>query len=315
MEARVYLEEEFFEALDNFKPDTGIGVIDEKSENRNQLLKIIEQSEIISPVQKKYFINLHRKLSQNYNPDNWKDFSFFRALRNNKLKLAKIDLGVSNSIFLLNKSQIEVTTINEDNNIISIGKDYDFEYPVSPKSFASKIVNSDMTGIECIKHRCRNVVLVDPYIFEDQPNFALKIPNLITFLKELYLDNSKTICYLSIITNNKDNNALFNSKIKEISDGINNVKLNISVYAHDRPHFKNNRHVITDYSIIDYQHLFDRDDASVSVNYLYDGIVSDNFSRAQILKTKIINNYNKDPQKMGLLIRKFGDILENNLLK
>jgi hypothetical protein len=90
--------------------------------------------------------------------------------------------------------------------------------------------------------------------------------------------------------------------------------LSISVYAHDKPHFNNNRHVLTDYSIIDLQHLFDRD-ASISANYLYDGNVSDNFDRAKILKTKIIEKYNNDPQKIGVSTRKFGDILENNLLK
>lgn len=315
MEARVYLEEEFFEALENFLPESGLGVVDKKSQNKNQLLTILEHSKIISPLEKKYFINLHKKLSQNYQPETWKDFSLFRAFRNNKLQLADIDLNASNSIFLLNNSGLEAATINDENNVISVGKDYDFDNSISPQSFASNIVDKDMKGIECVKHRCKNVVLVDPYIFEDQANFTPKIPNLIVFLQELYLHTSNKRCYLSIITNNQDNDALFSAKIKEIKDGLNNVNLSISVYAHNRPHFNNNRHVITDYSIIDYQHLFDRDDASVSVNYLYDGIVADNFSRAQILKAKIINHYNQDPKKIGLYTRKFGDILENKLLK
>lgn len=315
MEAKVYLEDEFFEALENFSPQTGLGVVDEKSQNRNQLLQILEHSIInISPLKKKYFINLHKKLTQNYKPETYKDFSLFRAFRNNKLKLADINFESSNSIFLLNKTEEEVKKINKENNIISVAKSYDFKTSISPNSFASKFINNKMDGVECIKHRCKNVVLVDPYIFEDSPNLTPKMPNLITFLKELYLDNTTSPCFLSIVTNNKDNDGLFNSKINQILSGLSNVNLSISVYAHDKPHFNNNRHVLTDYSIIDLQHLFDRD-ASISANYLYDGNVSDNFDRAKILKTKIIEKYNNDPEKMGLNTRKFGDILENNLLK
>ena len=238
MEAKVYLEEEFFESLENFSPQTGMGVVDKKSQNRNQLLEILEHSIInISPLKKKYFINLHKKLSQNYKPETYKDFSLFRAFRNNKLKLSEINLESSNSIFLLNKSELDTRKVCEDENIIARGKDYDFKTSISPNSFASKFISSNMDGIECIKHRCRNVVLVDPYIFEDTPNLTPKIPNLITFLKELYLDNTSSSCYLSIVTNNKDNDALFNRKIHEIMTGLSNINLSISVYAHDKPYF------------------------------------------------------------------------------
>ena len=314
MEARVFLEEEFFEALDKFEPQTGLGVIDTKSENKNQLLKILEHSEINSPLQEKYFINLHKKLSQNYNADNWKDLSLFRAFRNGKLKLKEIDLEAANSVFLLNKTTSETSTVREEKNIISLGKNYDFLTSPSPRSFGSKSVDEQMQGIECIRHRCRNVILIDPYIFVDHDNLEPKIPNLITFLKELFIDNAQSLCFLSIITTNEDNNNKFNSKITEISDGMNNANLNISVYGHSKGLFNSNRHVITDYSIMDYQHLFDRK-ASVSVSFLYDGEISNNFLRVQELKQQIIRNYNKDPEKMGIYIRKFGDILENNLLK
>lgn len=315
MEAKVYLEEEFFEALDNFSTQTSIGVIDSKSENKNQLINILEDSRITSPVKTKVIVNLHKKLSQNYSPNNWKDFCLFRAFRNNKLIQSEIDLTSSNSIFLLKELEKDIDAINISNNIIAIGKEYKFIYPVSPKSFASRIVDRNMNGIECIKHRCRNIVLIDPYMFEDQPNFEPKIPNLILFLDQLYQNNSNVECYLSIITNKMDNDALFERKIKEIKTGLSSIKLDISVYAHQKPHFNNNRHIITDYSIIDYQHLFDRDDASISVNYLYDNNVSENFLRAKYLKDKIIKYYKEDPKKVGLITLKFGDILQNNLLK
>lgn len=313
MEPRVYIDDEFFNAFDNFEPSDGMGIEDKPTENKNQLINILLNSEINSPISKKYFINLHKKLKQNYKADNLKELILFNAFRSNKLKMNAPEFNSSNSIFLTEKFSKDVIQICEEYNIIGIGKDYNFKSAIVSKSFASKVVDKNMNGIECAKHRCRNVIIMEPYMFEDQHNFEPKIPNLLLLLKELYLDNDKTNCFLSIITNKQDNNAKFNSKIQQIRDGMGNVNLEVSVYAHREGLFHNNRHFITDYSIIDSQHLFDRDDASVSVNYLYDGDINSNFLRVQKLKDKILLNYNKDPEKMGVYTRKFGNILNNPL--
>lgn len=313
MEAKVYINEEFFEVFENFKATQRIGGIDISTENKNQLINILNSSQINSPISKKYFINLFKKLKQNYNPDNLKDYILYQAFRNQKLKRGEINLDSSNSVFLLNKNSADIEGLCENKNVITKGIEYDFQLPVSPRSFASKVVDKKMVGIDCVKHRTRNLIIIDPYIFEDQHNFEPKIPNLIILLKELYLDNDNTNCFLSIITNKQDNNAKFKSKIEQIRDGIGNVNLEISVYAHNEGLFKNNRHFITDYSIIDSQHLFDRDDASVSVNYLYEGEIQANFLRVQKINDKIIANFKNDPEKMGLFTRKFGNILKNPL--
>lgn len=315
MEAKVYIDEEFFTTLSNFSSKPILGKVDLKTENKNQLINILNNSKINSPISKRYFINLHKKLTQNYNPDNLKDLILFNAFRNNKLKIQAPELEASNSVFLLEKCSQDITALCEENNVISLGLDYDFQSSITPKSFASKLVDKKMNGIDCLNHRCRNVIIIEPYIFEDQHDFEPKIPNLIVLLKELYLHNDKSKCFISIITNNQDNDLKFKSKIKEIEEGLKNSKLEISVYAHDKGLFNNNRHFITDYSIIDTQHLLDRDDASVSVNYLYDGDINLNFLRVQKLKDKIISNFKKDPEKIGVYTRKFGDILKNPLLK
>jgi hypothetical protein len=315
MEARVFIEEDFFETFQKFQPTKGLGVEDITTENKNQLINILSSSELNSPVPKKYFINLHKKLKQNYKPDNLKDYIFFKAFRNNKFKIKETEFNASNSIFLLGKTYQEIMPLCEENNIISQGSDYDFQDPIIPKSFASKLVDKNMNGIECIKHRCRNVIVIEPYIFEDQPKFEPKTPNLIRFLKELYLHNDKTQCHLSIITTEQDNDVKFKSKIKQIADGLGNINLDISIYTHKKGLFQNNRHFITDYSIIDSQHLFDRDGASVSVNFLYHGDINANFLRVQKLKEQILFNYSKDPIKMGVYTRKFGDILNNPLFQ
>ena len=313
MEARVYINEEFFNAFNNFESTQTLGSIDIKTENKNQLINILSNSEINSPISKKYFINLHKKLSQNYKPNNLKDIILFRAFRNNKLKINDIKYESSNSVFLLEKDLEDVNSLCKEKNIISLGRDYDFQSSVTPKSFASAVIDKDMNGVECLNHRCRNVIIVEPYIFEDQHNFEPKTPNLIRLLKELYLHNDKSNCFLSIVTNKQDNDSKFKSKIKQIKDGVGNINLEVSIYAHKLGLFNNNRHFVTDYSIIDAQHVFDRDDASVSANFLYDGNFNSNFLRVQKLKDKIIANFNNDPEKMGVFTRKFGNILNNPL--
>ncbi|MFC4691266.1 hypothetical protein ACFO5T_12580 [Dokdonia genika] len=315
MGPRVYIEEEFFSAFNNFESEQIMGNVDSSAENKNQLLNILNNSEINSEIPKKYFINLHKKLSQNYRPDNIKDLIFYRAFRNQNLKIKELNLDSPNSVFLLDKCLNETKYICETNNVIGVSKDYNFKLPIIPKTFASKEVDRNMNGIDCIRHRCRNVIIVEPYLFQDQHNFEPKTPNLIKLLKELYLDNDETNCYLSIITNMQNNDGKFKSKIKQIIDGVGNANLEVSVYAHNEGLFKNNRHFITDYCIIDVQHLFDRDEASISANYLYDGDISSNFLRVQKLRGKIIKCFNEDPEKMGVFTKKFGNILNNPLFK
>ena len=72
---------------------------------------------------------------------------------------------------------------------------------------------------------------------------------------------------------------------------------------------------MTDYSIIDLQHIFDRDNASVSCDFLYDYNIKDSFERINKLLENIRNNYNAVPTSIGKITNKFGDILENGLFE
>ncbi len=115
--------------------------------------------------------------------------------------------------------------------------------------------------------------------------------------------------------NNPENNGKVEAKIKSIEEGIGNPKLKISVYAHKEGLLKNNRYLITDYSIIDFQHLFDRDDASISFSSLYDGEIIKNFIRVNNILEKIKNDYNKTPINIATIKYKFGNILDNGLFE
>jgi len=314
MRARIYLEDNFFNTFNNYQASQNILESDTKTENKNRLVDILMNSEIHLPISDREVIKICKKLSQNYNTKDPREHFIYRAFRNNNLKLNPIDESKPYSLFFLDKIDADITTFNDLNNLISLGINYNFVNPIIPKSFASREVNKEMLGIDAINHRCRNVLIIDPYLFEDQPKMEPKIPNVIKLLKELYFDNINSDCHLSVLINNPENNGKVEAKIKAITDGINNPKLKISVYAHNEGLLKNNRFLITDYSIIDCQHLFDRD-ASISFASLYDGEINKSFIRVNNLLEKIKKDFNTTPIHIGTIKYKFDNILDNGLFE
>ena len=315
MRARVFLEDNFFNAFNNYQANTSIHDIDNKTENKNRLIDILNNSEIHLPISEREVIKIHKKLSKDYIPSDAREYYIFRAVRNQRLKLSPINKNKPYSLFLLDKCDAEITNFNELNNSIGAGINYDFENPISPRSFASKVVDKEMNGIEVIKHRCRNIIVVDPYLFDDLERKEPKIPNLIKLLNELYIANINLVCHLSLLVTNPENDTKINTKINLIKSGINNPNLNISVYAHKKNLFDNNRHILTDYSIIDLQHIFDRDNASISCDFLYDYNIKDSFDRINKLIENIRDNYNAVPTSIGTITNKFGNILDNGLFE
>jgi hypothetical protein len=314
MKARVFLEDNFFNVFDNFQANGNIYESDLITENKNRLVDILINSEIHLEITTKEVIKIHKKLNQNYSASNAKEYYLFRAVRNNKLKINTVSPQKPYSLFFLDKIDNDVTSFNQSNNLIALGVDYSFEYPIIPKSLPSIEVNKEMIGIDSINHRCRNALIIDPYLFEDQVRKEPKIPNIIKFLKEIFFENIDCECHLSILITNPNNNGKVESKIKAIKEGINNPNLKISVYAHREGLLENNRYIITDYSIIETQHLFDRD-ASISFLSLYDGEINKNFIRVNNLLEKIKNDYIKTPINTATIKNKFDDILDNGLFE
>jgi len=315
MKANIYVEDGFFKAFDNFQPQSVLGEIDNLTENRNQLFNIFNVASINVHKDKKYFLDLYEKLKQNYQSNSIEEILYFKAFRNNKLNPQKIDFNSPNSLFFLDKSKDEIEVLINEKNIVSIGYDYDFRNKIVPVTFASKSVNKEMIGlgIEMIKHKCRNVILIDPYIFDDQEGrrFVPKIPNLCKLLEVLF-QNSKSKCFLTIVTKNKEKDSLFLRKIDEIKKFI-SVNLDVSVLTHKNDEFNNNRHLITDYSISDLQHIFDRDNAKISCQFLYNDNIENNFDEINDLIVKIYNLNINTPESIGICKYKFNSILENPL--
>ena len=313
MRARVFLEDNFFNAFNNCQVSQNTLESDIKTENKNRLIDVLKNSELHLPISEREVIKIHKKLRQNYIATSFREYYIFLAVKNNRLKLGPINVNKPYSLFLLDKCDADITSFNKLNNSVGEGINYNFESPIAPRSFASKVVDKEMNGIEVINHRCRNIIVVDPYLFEDLDNKMPKIPNLIKLLNELYIDNINSVCHLSLLVNNPENDNKIRSKMNLISNSINNPNLSVSVYAHKKNHFDNNRHIMTDYSVIDLQHIFDRDNASISCDFLYDYNIKGSFERVNKLLENIRDKYNAAPTSVGIITNKFGNILDNGL--
>lgn len=320
MSPSVFVDIGFFKVLDEFIDNSGDFEISKRGENRNQLIDILNESDIYADISTKDVLKLHKKgSSATYSAENWQEFVFLRALRKNRLSILKRDLSIPQRVHLLGCDAQEINEIVDQNNIFCEGIDYTYEHPISPISIASIDIDKEMNGIDKIKHRCRNVVLIEPYIFAplgSKEKNVPKIPNFAKLLKELFLDNSSAVCHLSILYH-RDSviHSLVQGKIDEIKNEMNNVNLEVTAFGHAANLFQGNRHLITDYSIMDLQHPFDRDDSSISANFLYDRDIRESFQRVKKILDIGKGAFSSAPASFGLQQIKFGDMNENKLFQ
>ncbi|MEP6803313.1 MAG: hypothetical protein ABI892_02235, partial [Flavobacterium sp.] len=101
MRARIFIEDNFFNAFNNYQANVSIHDKDIKTENRNQLIDILKHSEFHLPISNREAVKIHKKLTQNYQTTDTREFLLFRAIRNGRLFLNPIDNSKPYSLFLL----------------------------------------------------------------------------------------------------------------------------------------------------------------------------------------------------------------------
>jgi hypothetical protein len=321
MEPTVYLEVNFLDRFDLVQKDEStITPVDIVTENKNQLAKVLTNSLLVcADISDKEVKNIFKKNGSTSKPTTHRELFLSIALRKGKFSKLESDYSDAGAIYLLDKNSEECKKIELEHNVICRGNDHDFSDNIIPKTIGTVHIDQNMNGIEAIEHRCRNMILLDPHIFEDTDtdNYEPKIPNLVRFLKVLNLNNNSTKCHLSIITKNPESDPLVNKKIKAIKDGLGNQELEISVFCHKKKNeFEGNRRFITDYALMDAQHIFDRDNASLSANFMFDGDnIKRNYNEVNEFLDRIKVTYNKNVRKIGFVTYKFQNILNNQLFK
>ena len=320
MRPSVFVDLNFLKAHDEFVDSSGPYDVKHRVGNRNQLLEILKESDICVDMPGKDVIKLSKKgSSATFDPNSLQDVILLRALRGNRLDILPADYSIPQRVYLLDNDEDEIKQIAENHNILCEGIDYTYDNPISPRSFGSLNIDKEMKGIDKIRHRCRNVVLIDPYIFApigSKDKNVPKIPNLIKLLKELFLDNTNVECYLSVLYHRDSvGHSAVQGKIDEINNGLDNPNLKISAFGHGDNLFQSNRHLVTDYSIMDLQHPFDRDDSSISSNFLYDRDIKESFKRVKKLLDIGKTSFSSTRDSLGLQKVKFGNLLQNKLFK
>lgn len=321
MTPSVFLRPGFLDVLENFSGSVSRFEVDHRIENKNQLVEILSESDIITDISDKEVIKLAKKSGASYDPTTWFEFVLLRAYKNHRLSIGQLDPTESRQIFLLDKNSTEVLSICEQNNVLCEGLDYDFLEGISPRSNASIVVDKNMNGVEIVRHRCKNVIIIDPYFFApigSQVHNVPRIPNVVKLLKELFFDNVNPNLHLSILyhRDSESRKDIIEGKINEISAGLGNPpNLQISAFGHEDNLFESNRHVITDYSIMDLQHPFDRDNSSFSINFLFDKDIRMSFQRVRAIIDIAKKSYNSCGPSIGVQKVKFGNMLDNKLFK
>jgi hypothetical protein len=325
MEPTIFLEEGFMNSFKNFKPNLDDDQ-DESVENRKILYRTLRASTIQIDKDNKFFLSLFKKKDNGeFMANSEYEQIVWQAFRNNKLVQGKFDLQQVNTLFYLDKPDEEIREISIEKNVFCLGRQYNFNTrPVHCDKPGGNSIDDSMNGfgMDSLSHRCRCVVLVDDYIFNDEPHLKAKIPNLCKLISKLYLNNSYITCYLSIITVHPRSDKLILDKLDEIKNIMNNTNLKITVFANSRSIFKANRYLMTDYSDSFYNHIFDRP-GEISTTFLYDGYdISRNFAIANDELEKIKKAYNcietksnmKNKAKDTVLVQtKFNNLLENPL--
>ncbi|MBR9833509.1 hypothetical protein GYB57_15300 [bacterium] len=326
MVPKVYLEVNFLDRFDLVKRDDSIiAAVDYITDNKNQLAKVLSNALIYCEDISDEEYNRLNKLGSVSKPSNKREFYISQSLIGGKFKKGKnINYTDAGAIYLLDKNSDECNGIEKVHNVICRGNEHDFSVNTIPKTLGTLAIDKHLNGIEAIRHRCRNIVLIDPYIFEDvdKDGYVPKIPNVIKFLKNLYLDNSDASCYLTVITKKPKgtDESSFLNKVERIKSQVGNPNLEISVFGHkESNYFEGNRRIITEYALMDAQHVFDRDNASLSANFLLDGDnIKTNFKNVSAILDRIKKSY-LDYQSNFIKRRKetymLGSLLDNELFK
>lgn len=324
MKSSVHLSKDFFEYLVQnrslYQNSDELEISNEKL-NFQKILKIITQSHLNFDYTKEEIIDIIRK---NEDPIKTKWLNQIIKTPFDKSYDEKIDYSIPNAVIF--EGNVDCSLNTSKWNILCKGTNYDFKksFFESPlrSTFDYRMYTEDSTNIF---HECKNVILIDPYVFA---NGFKKQKSLVNLLDTCFsYKNDYARRHLTIISEfpftDKDfvKNKILNQYLSSLSEDLKLPKENITLIRHVGSEFNGNRHLITDYALMDLQHIFDRNNGVISGLFLYNNKVDRNFAQANVLIDKIkrlnattnVKYTEADNEKFKDINIKFGDILNNPL--
>ncbi len=315
MYPNIYVSEDFFDNVDiewSKIPQTSIystNLEDEdKRKSLNRIKDLMLTSNIYSDITDKSLVKYHTKQFGTYN--NFKDLILNTAIKDSSYKNGR-NLNIRNELkdynknsfcFFTNYDYSECNEKSQEIGKIIVGRDFLNSSFYLNNTFATESTDEKIHQISKSKHPCKNLIIIDKYLFDDASSRLPKIPNLLLFLKELIPPKFKGKFQIDIITENKSNDRLFESKINQILEAFSN-NLSLHVYAPGTINQENDRYLITNYAVFSVGHPFDRN-TNVSCNfYPSNNSINDIKNSFHIWREKIelaLDIINKTPKTIGL---------------
>lgn len=323
MESRVYLSNDFLDHI--IAKGAGLSVeisdleIPNNKLNYQKIRQIIAKSNLYLDFTYQQIIDIIRG---NENPIKTLLLKSLIKSPHNKNYDEKVDYSKPNSVFFIGNE--DCSDISANNNVFCKGTNYNFEdaFFKSPlRTVFDKKMDSE--DISHTFHQTKNIILIDPYIFSN--NFKKK-NSLINFLDTCFnFKNNKTEKNFTIVSEfptTKDviKNKILINYLSELAGELNMKSENITLFRHIGTEFGSNRHLITDYALMDLQHAFDRP-CVISGLYFYNDNIGKNFNEVNNLLEKIKNSEKKwsetNPDIKDQALKhnkiKIGNILNNPL--
>ncbi|WP_055445546.1 hypothetical protein [Lacinutrix himadriensis] len=326
MESNVYLSKDFFDYLFNNKSiqDNSVGIETSTEKlNYQKITQIITKSHLQLSYTIKEILDI---IQEKKDPIKSAWLNTIIKTPYNKSYDANIDYSKPNSIFF--EGDVDCMQISSKRNVLCKGTNYNFKGEFFKSPLRSEFdIRMNTKDVSNSFHECKNIILIDPYIFANE---FKKKNSLINFLTTCFnYKNRSAEKNLTIISEFPTNtghpdfvkNKIVNQYLLILSESLNIPKNNITILRHVGSEFQGNRHVITDYALMDLQHVFDRDNGVVSGLYFYNNEIDKNFVKANtyIKKIKDLNEKSNEKydeahdEKLKQNNLKFGNILNNPL--
>lgn len=323
MESRVYLSNDFLDHVIDNGAELSVKISDlEISGNKlnyQKIRQIIAKSNLYLDFTYQQIIEIIRA---NENPIKTLLLKSLIKTPYNKYYDEKVDYSKPNSIFFVGDK--DCSSISTNFNVLCKGTNYNFEdsFFKSPlRSVFDKKMNSE--DIFNTFHFTKNIILIDPYIFSN--NFKKK-NSLVNFLNTCFnFKNNKIEKNFTIISEfptTKDvvKNKILQKYLSELASELKMKNENITLFRHIGTEFGSNRHLITDYALMDLQHAFDRP-CVISGLYFYNDDIGKNFNEVNNLLNEIKSSEKKwsetNPELKDQALKfnkiKIGNILNNPL--
>jgi hypothetical protein len=306
MHPTIYVAEAFFDIFHSeylkFEK-AGLYISDAEIENKKMSIQRIKDlllaSNIYSDISIETLQQAHCKTLGTF--DNAKDFILHTKIKKHSCQMnstiqgnkSKHDCPESSSCYFTDEDYTNCEASSKSSGTIVLGQEFLRVPFYLEQTFSNVDTDEKIYQSEYIKHPCYGLIIFDRYLFDDGNSNVQKISNLIQFLSQVISSDLKRSFEIDIITENIDNNALFEKKFNQILDYF-GEKISLHVYTSKKKskNIPHDRFIITNYAIY-----------SVGLPFVGETNVSCNFFPSNFSTDAILESYRHWKSKVVLANR------------